>query len=1755
MISIETTCKGIIILMLAHFFMVHSEAAAVMNMDFDTASDLGGLSVSRESKAWTPDGKEVAPKSLCLTKGISGQGIYAAGAASNQLTQAASRGDVSSPGLQAVGAAEIRATDTAWEGDEAIHVKTAKALNSGVTLTGLQVGGGKGVELPWYVASAYVRGRGKIVFFAEDESRGIVFPPLEVTLTPKWHRIVILFPVAESTDTLALKWLTTGGDSADFSLDGLQLEASEAGRYGWASQWLPGGEKREADIINLPLPENFSLEEGSISLWFQPDWSMVPQFHGNYGWQQPARSFLYLDDRFRLMYQGQPQFVFGTDERGRAAVCGVNWEKAGEFDWAARSWHLWSVTWKSGVLRTYLDGQLYDEIKGVNPPPQVPEKIYIGSSPDSSLRPADAVLDNVQIFNKALSPTAIQRQYSEGRAVLAKENRDLSDCSDAFMEIRSLDGNEVMFDPCRFMSFDPAPTKSVNERLKAWKKRGLDVDSPLVALFPDDGENMLSPIHGRLIQPVLETGAEYRLKIGRIGFPAKSNAGRFPGLSAWSFSEETKDGIVGGTIFTEPHAEHSLAAWIFIRDRFCNGPIFAEGGSVNGFNISVSRGQLVADVSSESETVLVRKELGEEHENKWLFVACVYNGNADKPELSMFIDGKQVDTAPVNFKVAQPGTLPWRVGRFRQTVFEGLIDEVLIWEKALSASELTQWYEKGRPSTSEPKNLSADKTDSSHISKATDPMPDGNGIPGNAVYLYASFDGTVQPDLAASPLLRGWYATTSSTRGEIDDRSEETLTEPGKFGHGVTLFQRKDKNEGDVLRYPTRNEDWDAGEGAISFWFKPDWNSSENTSAHWLWDNLWVDFMSMVQSQRISAFAGKTADYAQAPAYGYIDDRIKAGIWHHYAAVWGKGGQLQVYLDGEIVAENKIPAQLRKWGRPYLYVGCSQMAAEAYGQKRADGTPRLDAVIDELLLTRQSLTSNQVAALAAGDVPAAKLIRPMMAFSSLRTAFRRDEKIRIPVACFNGDTITFELHDDNGQMVKRQQMPATETTVFELAPYALSPGRYQLDAYFTVNGHQVEQLERELVVNSDEISDIIVGSYGPWSSPDTPGFEAAMREAGTQFMVIGSAGSPEFAKVVDRYYRCGVAAVPAMHVYNTRAMKVKGIPKEHYAQVDPDGTWYDYASPFAEVTMDAARTAIDETISNGLNNPAMRYLSMWDETGMRADVSSHAKSNFQKRTGLPVPEFKAVEPGTIVDDKAPLARWVEMYGCGWWMSSGLAYADRKLTDYVHEQYPGRKTMAMPSSGFGGSDIEVVEVYPYLIESPIARLSGKSEMMTEALVESYFASMPDRENDPLCVLPGWLNHPSDPHARQSLNVMNQVAMAKGAQGFIPAPMSWFWERPDMRKDYIAFSRFCRRYGAMLTALQRNGTAPLAVLWNPHDIMTTKNGWRRGWHLSTALLPHLRAAGIAYEIVRLDDLRAGKLKNYDGLLALDTKVLTQDVLDSIESFTADGGHVWVSSDSPIKPKGSLVLPVNSHWITQPYEIRRIIPGNLPIENVVAFAPELRAAIAPHLRTPFASVDTPYVAVYEAYYGDTRYLFLVNSDIYQNRFARIRLRDKANFVYELTKGRVVSPVPDGDGAIFGEEIESGGWRIYAIPPRSIADCTASLSVDKDGHAKYSVALKDADGKSIEGAWPLMLTLIDREGKERHHRSVAMTSKRIDGEFILSSLTEPKDGWTLRIEDLFSGNKWVIKGSVKSFMKNTPPTTPSFAFNKANNSVVTSP
>jgi hypothetical protein len=78
---------------------------------------------------------------------------------------------------------------------------------------------------------------------------------------------------------------------------------------------------------------------------------------------------------------------------------------------------------------------------------------------------------------------------------------------------------------------------------------------------------------------------------------------------------------------------------------------------------------------------------------QWYFIAVTYNSKASVAKI--FIDGNEVRSAEVSGTMAT-GEVPILIGRsaFDENTFNGAIDEVLIYKKALTANEIQQHYNK-----------------------------------------------------------------------------------------------------------------------------------------------------------------------------------------------------------------------------------------------------------------------------------------------------------------------------------------------------------------------------------------------------------------------------------------------------------------------------------------------------------------------------------------------------------------------------------------------------------------------------------------------------------------------------------------------------------------------------------------------------------------------------------------------------------------------------------------------------------------------------------------------------------------------------------------------------------------------------------------------------------------------------------------------------------------------------------------------------
>lgn len=143
--------------------------------------------------------------------------------------------------------------------------------------------------------------------------------------------------------------------------------------------------------------------------------------------------------------------------------------------------------------------------------------------------------------------------------------------------------------------------------------------------------------------------------------------------------------------------------------------------------------------------------------------------------------------------------------------------------------------------------------------------------------------------------------------------SNKEDTEPASEVHGVEEDPETRElkfKEDTVLRFPDAgNASGDAG--TMSLDITPDWEGPANTNhslAQIQHENQWANRIELVKNGRFLRFiiaddGGKETDIS------YPLDAWQAGEQHRVTATWGDG-QTQLYIDGQLVGENRYPGKI-----------------------------------------------------------------------------------------------------------------------------------------------------------------------------------------------------------------------------------------------------------------------------------------------------------------------------------------------------------------------------------------------------------------------------------------------------------------------------------------------------------------------------------------------------------------------------------------------------------------------------------------------------------------------------------------------------------------------------------------------------------------------------------------------------------------------------------------------------------------------------
>ncbi len=327
------------------------------------------------------DGHEVAPHAPRFVEGKFGKGLLLEEQRANLLSLNQSDAEKGTDGFTALGESALATVTTEkWQGTQSLQITTPGNTTEEGFLVQSQVERGwyNGLNImpSVYVGSLYAKGEGCLQLFLKDLESGEMSDPLFFCLSDEWQRFSCLFsyklesvsigrnlgenwrkhiPEGTSLDThLQLVCVTTDKQKIQFLVDGLALERRNMaypaqGRTISPLTWIPGGINTAQEMLKISTSNDFFTkwrQEGTISFWFKPNWSVNDGTRETILHMGPASCLIdHTGGRFRISH-ANISFI--------------------PFEWEHK-WHHIAITWDSeGKHILYLDGFEYPSDRPFN---------------------------------------------------------------------------------------------------------------------------------------------------------------------------------------------------------------------------------------------------------------------------------------------------------------------------------------------------------------------------------------------------------------------------------------------------------------------------------------------------------------------------------------------------------------------------------------------------------------------------------------------------------------------------------------------------------------------------------------------------------------------------------------------------------------------------------------------------------------------------------------------------------------------------------------------------------------------------------------------------------------------------------------------------------------------------------------------------------------------------------------------------------------------------------------------------------------------------------------------------------------------------------------------------------------------------------------------------------------------------------------------------------------------------------------------
>ncbi|PIO00515.1 hypothetical protein COT72_00365, partial [archaeon CG10_big_fil_rev_8_21_14_0_10_43_11] len=570
--------------------------------------------------------------------------------------------------------------------------------------------------------------------------------------------------VVSTNDTVVYLTFEDGNDSSYFhdssvyANHGTGSATYTAGKHGLGAYSKPGK-------ITIPnddsISEAFSGNEITIAFWWKQGVNQE-----SYPWQdtihQLAGSVPHRVEHGRDGYDGGSYGVDWTygywtglyDDSDTAHAM----SRDNIFD--ADTWYFFVVTKNSSRMEVYINGTYNNGIDGsfTIKQPTTEDLTLLGYSTGNYA--IDEVIDDVRIINRYMAPAEIQKIYESTR------------------------GTYEAVEPKDTIVLSASVKSSANASLKTSLTTDVAaLDEGLVGYWAlDEGVGGVAEDasgngnDGTIFSATWASGYAGNA----LSFDGSTSYVNIPALDLSAFSAMTisawikPDDITSNVYYEIVRQQNAALDWLLA---------FQNSGTILSFGLNAGASYNELDVSIDADDFV---------DGQWHLITAVYNGSGKSLYVDNALIGANSDSGTIAF-----GADTHYIGRYPlgSEYFDGLIDDVKFWNRALSAAEVRQLFEQNNylsPSVSSPNTVSV-QLESNALMCGLD----------HSVYAVSDEAGA-----NSDHVTRGWAESFSDAREWTAYNNDSAVTVSGGVANitGVqasnTVYLRQEGISVNVTEYP-----------------------------------------------------------------------------------------------------------------------------------------------------------------------------------------------------------------------------------------------------------------------------------------------------------------------------------------------------------------------------------------------------------------------------------------------------------------------------------------------------------------------------------------------------------------------------------------------------------------------------------------------------------------------------------------------------------------------------------------------------------------------------------------------------------------------------------------------------------------------------------------------------------------------------------------------------------------------------------------